>query len=126
MEKAAGLDVYTNDDKRLIRTWAELGFDSEAVAIAADISKSRLGEIKLLYMGRILKNWKSENLTNSKDILKAEKLRQREQELSMTAHARKQTGKKQVSGSDGKLSRGELEALKEIEDFDTYNRNGGA
>ena len=47
MEKAAGLGVYSNDDRRLLRSWAELGFNAETVKIAADISKSRLGEINL-------------------------------------------------------------------------------
>ncbi len=118
MVKSAGLGVCTNDDLRLLRSWAELGFGAEAVKIAAEISKARLGEIKLLYMGRIIKNWKNENLTDSKEILRVEKQRQTDREKALTEKARKQTGKKQISESGKKLSARELETLKVFEQND--------
>lgn len=123
MEKAAGLPVYSNDDMRLLRSWAELGYRGEAVKIAADISKEKLGEIKLVYMGRIIKNWKSENLTDPADIMRAEKLRKREREMALTARARRHPGSKPISASSKKMTADEIETLKKL-GFD-FNDKGG-
>ena len=63
-------------------------------------------------MGRIIKNWKKENLTDANEILKHEKLRQREQEMNLTAKAQNHRGKKTMAKSGKNLSAKELETLK--------------
>ena len=124
-EKTIGFQAYKPDEKRLLRSWAEMGFDEQAVAFAKEITIRRIGELQLKYAGSILKNWSEQHLTNIDAIAAYEAQREKNHEDARIA-AEKRNAKKHPSAAQsasGSFSAAEMTALQEIQDYMT--RNGG-
>ena len=108
-EKLLGLTAYTNDERWTLRSWAELGFDSDGVKLAADICFKRKGEIIIVYINRILRGWKSKGLTDAAQIAKIELAADIERGKAKTAAARR--GGSRAVNSERELSMAERAAL---------------
>lgn len=123
MEKAVGFQAYKTDERRMLRSWAEMGFDGDAVALAREITVKRLGEMQLKYAGSILKSWKEANLTRAEDIAAYEARRAREHEEAKLAYE-KRAGKKRAPAASGSFSAAEISAIQEIQEY-MQNNTGG-
>lgn len=108
-EKVLGLTAYSNDDRWMLRGWAELGFDADAVKLGSEICVKRKGEVILVYINRILRSWKRDGLTDAAEIAKRELAAEHERDQNRTAAARR-GGKRPIQG-DRELSQAEREAL---------------
>ncbi len=125
MEKAVGFQAYKTDERRMLRSWAEMGFDGEAVALAREITVKRLGEMQLKYAGSILKGWKEAGLTKAEDIVAYEARRAREHEEAKQAYE-KRAGKKRAPAASGSFSAAEISAIQEIQEYMQNNTRGGS
>ena len=108
METVLGLPALSGGEKRHLRSFAEMGFDEKAVALAKDISVKRLGEVNLPYMSRILKGWKKDNLTTAEDILRFEEERNKRASFGSKAASK---------GGERRLSQEELESIRQAQDY---------
>ena len=108
-EKVLGLSACSNDDRWTLRSWAEMGFDSDGVKLAADICLKRKGEIIIVYINRILRGWKNKGLTDAAQIAKIELAADIERGKAKTAAARR--GGSRGVNSDRELSSAEKAAL---------------
>lgn len=108
-EKLLGLSAYSNDERWTLRSWAELGFDSDGVKLAADICIKRKGEIIIVYINRILRGWKNKGFTDAAQIAKIELAADIEREKAKTAAARR--GGSRGVNSERELSSAERAAL---------------
>lgn len=125
MEKVVGLQNYSTEEKRLFRTWAEMGFDEQVVAYARDITLQRIGELQLKYTGSILKSWNDAHLKRLDAITAYESRREKEYEQVRIA-AEKRRARKQpatASSASGSFSSAERTALQEIQAY--IQQNGG-
>ena len=116
MEKAAGLQAYKSDERRLLRSWAEMGFDGDAVALAREITVKRLGEMQLKYAGSILKSWKDARLTDAAAIAAYEAKREQEHAEAKLAYD-KRAGRKRAPAASGGFSAAERSAIQEIQKY---------
>ncbi len=112
-EKLLKLSACTNEDRWLLRSWAELGFDGDAVRLAAEISVKRKGEILLTYMNRIIRGWKQDGLTDSAEIARRERAAEQKLAEARTAAARR-GGRKTAPGAKRELSPQEKAAIAEL------------
>ncbi len=123
IEQAIGLRVSRQDERRLLRSWAEMGFDADAAALAREITVKRLGEMELKYAGSILKSWKSAGLTTAEAIKAFEARREKEHEEARAAHE-KRTSARRVPQASGSFSEAELDAIRQMQAYMNDNHGG--
>jgi len=122
IKQAIGKDTYASDERAEIRRWAELGCGAEVAKIAMEISKKRIFEVKISYMGKIIKSWKAQGLNTVNSIMEFEKQQKAVFDKRAAASARKNGGKL-AKKRDGNLTEAELESLRQTEEF--YKNGGG-
>ncbi len=113
IEALLGQDVYSNDERRLIKSWVELGYCEKTVTIAKEISETRLGEINLRYIGTIIKNWKKNKLNTAEEILQDE--REKAASTTTSRNVKKRKPARKLAGADRELDEAELESFFEIQ-----------
>lgn len=125
MEKVIGLQNYSTEEKRLFRTWAEMGFNDQVVALAKEITLQRIGELQLKYTGSILKSWKDAHLNGLDAIHAYESQREKEYEQARMAAEKRRARKQSTSApsASGSFSSAERTALQEIQAY--IQQNGG-
>ena len=123
MEQTIGMRVTRQEDRRMLRSWAEMGFDAEAVAIAMEITVKRIGEQELKYAGSILKSWKSLGLTTAEAIRAYEARREKEHETAKAAHEKRVSAHK-LQQASGSFSSAELDAIRQMQEYMEQNQGG--
>ena len=123
IEQAIGMRVSRQEDRRLLRSWAEMGFDADAVALAREITVKRLGEMELKYAGSILKSWKSSGLTTADAIKAYEARREKEHEEARAAHEKRAVARR-VPQASGSFSEAELDAIRQMQEYMNDNHGG--
>lgn len=86
----------TATEKKYISSWLEMGFKTDALAIAYDRTVTNTGSLKWSYMNKIMQSWHEKGLHSAKEI---------EEKDSRTPAPQKTGGERRESVSDDEMSR---------------------
>ncbi len=94
------LQIYgrnlTPSEEKYARSWLEMGFDMDAIAIAYDRTCLNTGNLSWAYMNRILTRW------HEAGLMTAEQIKKGDQKISVP------------KGASGQLGSAELEAMRRV------------
>lgn len=89
----------TASEEKYAKSWLDMGFDMDAIAMAYDRTCLNTGGLNWAYMNKILTRWQQENLLTVEQVKQAQ---------------RKYQGKDVPKGASGKLGEAELAAIRKV------------
>ena len=89
----------TASEEKYAKSWLDMGFDLDAIALAYDRTCLNTGGLNWAYMNKILTRWQQENCLTVEQVKQAQ---------------RKYQGKDVPKGASGKLGEAELAAIRKV------------
>lgn len=102
LEKVLGLSEYQPYERNLIRSWAEMGFGADAVAIARDISAKSTGGVAVRFINQVIRVWREAGISSPQDIklFEARRAKEREAAAARTKRSAQPEGERQLSDNE--------------------------